>query len=100
MYNNENKNVGVQNFKSLQYKKNSYQKTIPNFIGSIIHAYKAAVKLWCKKNGYRNFKWPRNFYDNIIRNKYDLNQTRQYVINNPLKWDLDRENPKNWDDLK
>ncbi len=24
-----------------------------------------------------------------------INQIREYIINNPIKWDLDKENPKN-----
>ncbi|MBS3920794.1 MAG: transposase [Deltaproteobacteria bacterium] len=38
--------------------------------------------------------WQRNYYDHIIRNENELTQIREYVQNNPLKWDLDRENPK------
>lgn len=41
--------------------------------------------------------WQRNYYEHIIRNEEELNQIREYIINNPLKWDLDRNNPKNWE---
>jgi hypothetical protein len=37
----------------------------------------------------------RNYYDHIIRNEKELFNIRQYIINNPLKWELDRENPNN-----
>jgi len=40
--------------------------------------------------------WQRNYYDHIIRNEKELNKIREYIINNPLKWELDKENPKNW----
>ena len=39
--------------------------------------------------------WQRSYYDHIIRSAEDLDNTRQYIMNNPLKWELDRENPKN-----
>lgn len=39
--------------------------------------------------------WQRNYYEHIIRNERDLDEIRQYIINNPLKWELDTENPKN-----
>jgi hypothetical protein len=29
------------------------------------------------------------------RDEEDLDEIREYIINNPLKWDLDRENPTN-----
>ncbi|OHB96567.1 MAG: hypothetical protein A3G17_03300 [Planctomycetes bacterium RIFCSPLOWO2_12_FULL_50_35] len=39
--------------------------------------------------------WQRNYYEHIIRNEEDLNEIRGYIINNPLKWELDEENPEN-----
>ncbi len=39
--------------------------------------------------------WQRNYYEHIIRNQEDLNQIRQYIMKNPLKWELDSENPQN-----
>ena len=49
-----------------------------------------------KNNGWQPFKekmWQRNYYEHIIRNEYELNRIREYIINNPLKWELDFENP-------
>jgi len=37
--------------------------------------------------------WQRNYYEHIIRNEDELNRIREYIINNPLQWELDRENP-------
>ena len=39
--------------------------------------------------------WQRNYYEHVIRNETDLNDVREYIVNNPLKWDLDEENPTN-----
>lgn len=39
--------------------------------------------------------WQRNYYEHIIRNEDELNDVRQYIIDNPLKWKLDEENPAN-----
>jgi REP element-mobilizing transposase RayT len=33
--------------------------------------------------------WQRNYYEHIIRNDEDLNKIREYIINNPLNWELD-----------
>jgi REP element-mobilizing transposase RayT len=38
--------------------------------------------------------WQRNYYEHVIRNEYDLNEIRKYIIENPLKWALDEENPE------
>jgi len=50
------------------------------------------VKRECHKCGYDNFFWQRNYYEHIIRSDKELNNIRNYIINNPLKWWLDEEN--------
>ncbi|VAX33109.1 FIG00557961: hypothetical protein [hydrothermal vent metagenome] len=37
--------------------------------------------------------WQRNYFDRIIRNEAELTHIRRYIVNNPLKWLLDKENP-------
>ncbi len=39
--------------------------------------------------------WQRNYYESIIRNEEHLNNVRQYIINNPAKWESDGDNPQN-----
>ena len=41
------------------------------------------------------FQWQKSFYDHVIRNERSLDHLRQYIQNNPLKWDLDIENMEN-----
>ena len=38
--------------------------------------------------------WQRNYYERIIRNDDELNRVREYVMNNPMQWHLDTENPE------
>jgi len=38
--------------------------------------------------------WQRNYYEHIIRNEDELNRIRGYIVDNPLRWHLDRENPE------
>jgi len=40
--------------------------------------------------------WQRNYYEHVIRNEEELNKIRQYIIDNPKQWELDRENPANF----
>ena len=35
--------------------------------------------------------WQRNYYEHIIRNEIELKRIREYIINNPLKWEFDQE---------
>ena len=37
--------------------------------------------------------WQRNYYERVIRDERELNRIREYILNNPLKWALDAENP-------
>ncbi|RLL87958.1 hypothetical protein Y697_07960 [Mesotoga sp. BH458_6_3_2_1] len=32
-------------------------------------------------------------YEHVIRNEKELNRIREYIENNPLRWQIDRENP-------
>jgi len=32
--------------------------------------------------------WQRGFFDRIIRNEYELNQKREYIHTNPLRYQL------------
>lgn len=54
--------------------------------------------------------WQRNYYEHIIRDENSLTSIRKYIVNNPLQWSMDRENPANvgvthapplqpWDDI-
>ncbi|MCK4298288.1 MAG: transposase [Planctomycetes bacterium] len=37
--------------------------------------------------------WQRNYYDRIVRDENELNRIRQYIAENPARWDMDPENP-------
>ncbi len=78
------------------YRK--FGKMISGTLPAIIRSFKSAVTKHI--NELRSEQgvpvWQRNYYDHIIRNEKELNKIREYIINNPLKWELDKENPKNW----
>jgi putative transposase len=43
--------------------------------------------------------WQRNYYEHIIRNEKSLMYLRQYILENPLKWQIDQlhpQNPSHW----
>jgi REP element-mobilizing transposase RayT len=39
--------------------------------------------------------WQRNYYEHIVRNERELNAIRQYVMDNPKNWKMDRDNLEN-----
>jgi putative transposase len=43
--------------------------------------------------------WQRNYYERIIRNPDAMDKICQYIINNPVSWEIDqlhRDNPSKW----
>ena len=65
-------------------------------IASIVGSFKSAVTKCI--NEYRGTPgapvWQRNYYEHIIRTEESLNHIREYILQNPLRWHLDRENPE------
>ncbi len=41
------------------------------------------------------FEWQKSFYDRIIRNEKELYQIRKYIKENPLRWEIEKDNPEN-----
>ncbi len=64
-------------------------------LSSLIGAFKTTSSKLIHQNGLSGFTWQRSFYDHIIRNDKSLDKIREYISNNPLKWDDDEENIKN-----
>lgn len=40
---------------------------------------------------FQKHLWQRGYCDHILRNDADLAETRQYILNNPLKWIQDKD---------
>ena len=36
--------------------------------------------------------WQRDYYEHIIRSEDELNKIRQYILNNPINWNEDKNN--------
>ncbi len=34
--------------------------------------------------------WQRNYYEHVIRDEKTLQEIRQYILDNPLRWQLDQ----------
>lgn len=60
-------------------------------LGSVVAYYKyqstKAINLARHENG--GTVWQRSFYDHIIRDENELMAYREYILENPLKWELD-----------
>ena len=37
--------------------------------------------------------WQRNYHENVIRSEEDLQRVREYIVNNPMQWEMDENHP-------
>lgn len=66
-------------------------KKLPS-IGDVLCAFKSlTTKMFNKRYSCVGRKlWQRNYYEHVIRDENDYNEKAQYILNNPLKWELDK----------
>lgn len=68
-------------------------------LGDVMRAFKSLVFTvyldWIEAHDpTRRAKfWQRNYFEHIIRSEIELNAIRQYIIDNPARWEQDRDNP-------
>jgi putative transposase len=72
-----------------------YGKPVPESLPTIIRSFKSAATKQINQLHNTPGKpiWQRNYYEHIIRNENSLNKIREYIINNPIKWQFDHYNP-------
>ena len=69
-------------------------------LGDVVGAYKSLTTVEYTR-GVKTLNWPpferrmwqRNYHEHIVRDDESLNLIRQYILDNPAQWALDRENP-------
>ena len=68
------------------------ERSINTKLGSVVAGFKSSVtKRVREARNQKNFQvWQRNYHDHVIRNEEALEKIQEYVINNPVKWELDR----------
>ena len=63
-------------------------------LGRLIAAFKGtSTNEINRTRGTHTPVWQRGFYDHIVRTEEDLARIRRYVIENPIAWVSDPENP-------
>jgi REP element-mobilizing transposase RayT len=75
----------------------SFGQPQPQALPTIIGAFKSAVTRHINMDRTaHNLSpvrvWHRNYYERIIRDEAELNNTRRYIIENPLNWHNDADN--------
>ena len=55
----------------------------------VVCAYKSLTSKDCKDNGFNDRLFQTSFYEHVIRNKDDYDNTVKYILENPTKWYFD-----------
>ncbi|MBI5049457.1 MAG: hypothetical protein HZC11_00925 [Nitrospirae bacterium] len=68
-----------------------------NTLGQIVayFKYQSSKRINQIRNTPGNPVWQRNYYEHIIRDDNELTRICEYIINNPLQWAEDENNPVN-----
>ena len=66
-------------------------------LGQVVRAFKSlsAIESNRSTNKPERQFWQRNYYDHIVRDEDEMNVIRQYIRDNPARWDQDPDNPAN-----
>jgi putative transposase len=69
-------------------------------LADVVHRFKSLTTTRYRRgvlqDGWQPFAgrlWQRNYYEHIIRDEEELGRIRQYIIDNPARWEDDIENP-------
>ncbi len=67
----------------------------PRSLSSFVGLFKSATTSRFRKtaNGDGQNLWQRNYFERVIRSEGELMRVREYILENPLQWELDTENP-------
>ena len=84
-------NVSVVTSRDLSLDKKRKIKSLSEIIG----AFKTMSSRELHKKGLIEFKWQRSFYDRVIRNEKELFFIRQYIKQNPLRLEIEKDLPDN-----
>lgn len=89
--------VGARHCRAPTDVLEKFGKPVKGSIPTIMRAYKSAVTY--AVNAAHILRgavlWQKNYYEHIIRNDRELNNIKWYILNNPLNWQLDRDNLQN-----
>jgi REP-associated tyrosine transposase len=76
-----------------------FGKPIEGSLPTIVRTYKATVTRRIGRELNATGIWQRNYYEHVIRDEKDLQNKTDYINANPLLWDGDDNNPRNYPSL-
>ena len=65
-------------------------------LSELIGAFKTTSSTRIHKSGLPSFRWQKSFYERIVRNDQELKRIQEYIHSNPLTWERDIENSRDF----
>ncbi|QIR37828.1 transposase [Tolypothrix sp. PCC 7910] len=86
----------------LDHNQKNFGQPVRSSISTVIGSYKSVVSksiniIWQTQG---QSIWQRNFYEHIGREEKSVDNIREYIANNPQRWDDDPENTRNNSDVQ
>ncbi|MDY7015580.1 MAG: transposase [Cyanobacteriota bacterium] len=77
-------------------QKEQFGKPVSGSIPTVVRSFKSTVSKRINRMRRESNPpfWQRNYYESIIRIEGGLDRVRQYIRNNPRRWDFDEETPR------
>ena len=74
-----------------------FGESVPGSVSAIMRQYKSLVTKQINRilNTPVASVWQRNFYERVVRDEREANNTRRCIVENPMQWHLDRNNLAN-----
>jgi len=69
--------------------------TVPGSFPAIVQTFKSVSTRRAHGMGLNAalLLWQRNYYEHVIRDEPELTRIRHYIVENPMRWELDRYHP-------
>ncbi|MGB3778116.1 MAG: transposase [Tunicatimonas sp.] len=59
-------------------------------LGAIVRGFKGSCTNRIHRAGFSDFRWQPRFHNHIVRDHYSFLRIRQYILDNPRRWQGDR----------
>jgi putative transposase len=64
-------------------------------LGAIVRSFKAVATKRIRERFNKSAPvWQRNYFERVIRDAEEFSAARRYILENPARWEWDRENPE------
>jgi len=76
--------------------REAFQKPVRGSLPTIIRSFKGTASVRIKEAGIRlaHPVWQRNYFERVVRNGKEFTAAMRYILENPVRWRFDHENPE------